>query len=230
MATILFIFNMQKTSISCKKEDKMKDICNIFLSRYQIDINSVYFIYNGNILNLDLTFDEQANSMDKERNEMNILVNEIQKNSYIKSYTNNAIIVKSKQIICPICDEDCRISIKDYKINLYDCKNNHRTENLPLDEFNNTQFINESKIICEICTTMSKNKADNSGFYKCIECQKNVCPICRVTHNNNHNIIDYNKKNLICNIHNIPYCLYCYDCKNNLCEKCENKHYNHNKK
>ena len=167
--------------------------------------------------------------MDKERNEMNILVNEIQKNSYIKTYPNNAIIVKSKQIICPICDEDCRISIKDYKINLYDCKNNHRTENLPLDEFNNTQFINESKIICDICAKMNKNKSYNSEFYKCLECNKYLCPFCKASHDNTHSIINYDKKNFICNIHNFPYSLFCCDCNNNLCEKCENEHSNHKK-
>ena len=31
------------------------------------------FLYNGNKVNLELTFNEQANSLDKERNEMNIL-------------------------------------------------------------------------------------------------------------------------------------------------------------
>lgn len=98
---------------------------------------------------------------------MNILVYKIQPNSYIKNYiNNNAIIVKSKEIICPVCDENCKINIKDFKVNLYGCKNNHKIENLLLEEFNNTQFINESKIICDICIKMNKNKAYNGEFYK----------------------------------------------------------------
>ena len=95
--------------------------------------------------------------MDKERNEMNILVYKTQQSSYFPNYINSkAIIVKSKEIICPECDENCCISIKDFKINLYGCKNNHEIKNLLLDEFNNTQYINESKIICDICTKMKK--------------------------------------------------------------------------
>ena len=61
MASVIFIYENKKTKLLCKKEDKMKDICNLFLSRYNINNNSVYFIYNGNILNLDLTFYEQVN-------------------------------------------------------------------------------------------------------------------------------------------------------------------------
>ena len=192
MVTVIFIFNGKKTTILCKKEDKMKDICNHFISRFKINTNSVCFIYNENMLNMDLTFNEQANPIDNERNEMNILVYEIQKNSDIQKYRKN-IIVKSKEIICPECDEDCRMSIKDFKINLYDCKNNHKTENILLNEFNYSQIIKESRIICDICKT--KNKSNNDYFYKCIDCKKNICQICKLSHDCGHNIIDYNKKN-----------------------------------
>ena len=36
----------------------MKDICKEFLSRYEINFESVYFIYAGSLLNLELTFNE----------------------------------------------------------------------------------------------------------------------------------------------------------------------------
>ena len=44
----------------------------------QIDINKIYFIYNGNKINENFTFSEVINSEDKERNKMNILVSETQ--------------------------------------------------------------------------------------------------------------------------------------------------------
>ena len=51
----------------------MKNICNKFLSKIEKNINSLYFIYNGSKINNDLTFYEQANSVDKQRFEMDIL-------------------------------------------------------------------------------------------------------------------------------------------------------------
>jgi len=52
----------------------MKEICYKFSSKINININSLYFIYNGNQINENLTFKEQANSLDNNRNQMNILV------------------------------------------------------------------------------------------------------------------------------------------------------------
>ena len=75
-ATVKFTFNGVQTLIQCKKEEKMKDICNKFTNKIGIDINSIYFIYGGKQLDLELTFNEQANAMDKNSNEMCILVYE----------------------------------------------------------------------------------------------------------------------------------------------------------
>ena len=119
MATVIFTFNGEQTLIQCKKEEKMKDICNKFITKIGIDINSIYFIYGGKQLNLELTFNEQANAMDKNSNEMCILVYET-KNSTIINENNSKKI--SKEIICPICHENCRIKINDFKIKLFDWK------------------------------------------------------------------------------------------------------------
>ena len=73
---------------------------------------------------------------------MNILVNEIKENKK----DNN--IIKSKEIICPECRENIKINIKEYKI-LYECKNKHKNI-ITFNEFDKSQNIDESKIICEI--------------------------------------------------------------------------------
>ena len=69
-----FSFEGKDVKIQCLNEDKMKDIYNKFSSKLNLNINLLYFIYNGNQINLELTFKEQANSLDKNRNQMNILV------------------------------------------------------------------------------------------------------------------------------------------------------------
>ena len=73
MSLVNITYEGIRTSIQCLKEDKMKNICNKFLSKIEKNINSLYFIYNGSKINNDLTFYEQANSVDKQRFEMDIL-------------------------------------------------------------------------------------------------------------------------------------------------------------
>jgi len=74
MSKAIFLFNGQELVIQCKKEDKMKDICNRFAIKIDININSLIFIYGGNKINYVLTFKQQANSMDNDINQMKILV------------------------------------------------------------------------------------------------------------------------------------------------------------
>ena len=63
---------------------------------------------------------------------MNIqIINEVNNDD-----NNNKI--KSKQIICPKCGEDIRIKYNKYTIELYECKNGHKTDNILFDEFENT--------------------------------------------------------------------------------------------
>ena len=135
---------------------------------------------------------------------------------------------QSKEIICQKCGENCRIKIHNYKLKLFGCKNGHEIDNILLNEFDNTQLINESKIICNNYNKINKSISYNRLFFKCLTCGQNLCPLCNKTHNKSHNIIDYDKKYYICNIHNDLYISYCEQCKTNLCFQCEEQHNNHN--
>ena len=57
------------------------------------------------------------------------------------------------------------IKIEDYRINMYNCKNGHKKENILLNEFENTQIIDESKIKCNNCQTQNKSTTFNNKFY-----------------------------------------------------------------
>jgi len=39
------------------------------------------------------------------------------------------VIDKSKEIICPECQEPCKLRINNFKLELFDCKNNHLIKN-----------------------------------------------------------------------------------------------------
>ena len=60
----------------------MEKICNKYASKIDVKIKSLFFIYSGNTINFDLKFEEQANIIDKKRNEMNILVYKIEENEF----------------------------------------------------------------------------------------------------------------------------------------------------
>ena len=94
----VFNFKGEDLIIQCLKYDKMKDICQKCADKLKMDINSLYFIYGGTMVNFQLSFIQQANIFDKERNTMNILVN-INENDRLKCpKCGTNIKLESKQI------------------------------------------------------------------------------------------------------------------------------------
>ena len=86
MAEAIFSFKGNNTTIQCLLGDKMKDICLKFSFKINIDINSLYFLYGGEKINLNLTFEQLANSMDKKKNEyisISIDTNQIKTSFYL---------------------------------------------------------------------------------------------------------------------------------------------------
>jgi len=219
MSNISFIFNGVETIIQCLKSDKMKDICQKYSLKIEYDINKLYFIYGSNKINLELTFEQIINEVDKARNKMNILVYENNHNILADDG-----IIKSEDIICPKCGDHCLIDFNDYKIRLYECEKGHEINNILLNEFYNTQIINLNNIICNKCNNVNKNMTYNKQFFKCLTCKQNMCPTCKSVHDNKHKIINYQNIKYICDEHNDSYYSYCNECKVNLCILCKSKH------
>ena len=179
MAKMIFNYKGVEKEIQCNINEKIKDILKRYANKVGIDITKVFFVYNGNIINDDnIILNEILNEEDKRRNIMNILVNEINK-TIIKDN-----IIKSKEIICPKCNENILIKIDEYKINLFNCKNNHQINNILLNEFEN--YIDISKIICNNCKIKNKNNTYNNEFYRCNTCKINICPMCKSSHDKTH--------------------------------------------
>ena len=107
----------------------MKDIIDAFLIKMQNKENNLYYLYNGTKINLELTFNEQANDFDKNRKKINIIVNKNEDDdSQIKE-------IVSKDIICPECKENVLIDINSFHINFHDCTNNLNINNMSLNEY-----------------------------------------------------------------------------------------------
>ena len=220
MNKVEFCFNDVKFFVQCNNDDKMKDIIAKFLSKSGQTKNSVFFLYNGRIINDELVFNKCANSLDRSRNYMNVIVLESQ------GLNDESVnLIKSKYIICPKCNKHAYISIKDFKLSIVDCESDHKTRNLQINEFSKTQYVDQSKIKCDKCQN-SKSGAPNNKFFVCNTCKKNLCPRCKNEHDNSHleHIKDYDENQFYCKIHNKPYVCYCSDCKIDLCDICQKEH------
>ena len=217
MATIDFTYNSIVSTIQCNKNEKIKEICNRFSIKIEKNIDDIYFVYDGSKLDNNLfekEFDNIANNIDKERNKMNILAYDL------NEQITDDNMKQSKEIICPKCKESTRIKIEDYKIILFDCKNGHIIDNLTFDKFEESQIIDESKIICANCQQNNKSNTFGNEFYKCNNCKIYLCPLCKKKHDQSHYIINYDLKYFICEKHNENYISFCNNCFKNMCAIC----------
>ena len=156
---------------------------------------------------------------------MSVLVNSITDNDNENNKPNN--IIKYHYPICPTCRKNAIIEIKDYKINIFGCKNEHKIDNISLEEYDNNQKFDLTKIKCKICKFNDKSNTYNNEMYICKTCKIYICPLCKEKHDKSHAIINYDLYNYTCKIHNESYYAYCIKCKENLCILCEKSHNNH---
>ena len=130
MAKVIFTYNGIETIIQCSKEDTMEKICNKYASKIDVNINSLLFIYSGNKINFKLSFKNQANAIDKERNKMNILVYKQDENG----------------LKCPKCGEAINVDKFDaqikFNLNQNDMLNELKNE---INIINNSNEINKIK-------------------------------------------------------------------------------------
>ena len=165
-------FNYEGTTINiqCNPEEKMEEILQRFSTKVGKSIDNLLFIYNGGIVNADLTYSSQINKSDKERNKMSILVNlkpDEEKNE-------EESLKKSQYIICPQCKESARILIDNYKIGIYSCINGHKIDNILISDFEQTQNYDEAKIKCQSCQKVNKSTSYNNTFFICFDCKKKL--------------------------------------------------------
>ena len=220
MAEIKFNYKGEKILIKSDIDEKMGNIFSNFVSKNNVNLKKVYFLYSGKKISSELTFSQTANQFDKRRNKMVVLVNDLD-NENSKS---DKKYYKSNIVICPTCLEPIKIKIEDFKISLFDCKNGHEINNLSLDKYEKTQNIDLSKINCGNC---QNNLSNSYALFKCSKCEQFLCLLCKTIHDKSHNANNFEQKNNICEIHNESYYSYCKKCKQSLCMRYENEHSNH---
>ena len=95
-ANAIFTLDGSNYIIQCSKEDKMRDICQKYAIKMNINMNSLIFLYGGSQINFELCFKDQVNLIDKEKNIISILV-------YRKEID---------EFICPKCGEKVKLDTK----------------------------------------------------------------------------------------------------------------------
>ena len=122
-AKVVFTFNGSPLTIQCTPEDKIRDICQKYTAKIETNVNTLIFLYDGKLLNMDLRFKEQANSLDRTNNEMKVLV-------YIKD---------ADDFICPHCGE--KIKLNTEKIDEIISSNNNIKDTIDGIKFSIDNFI-----------------------------------------------------------------------------------------
>ena len=120
MASIIFSFDNSNILIECSKENIMRDICQKYCSKIGKDLDSLLFLYEGNPINLDLSFKEQANPININKQEVKILVRKKENNlsSNNKSLINNIKSTYYIKILFSYLDPKIKLKIIKYNKNL----------------------------------------------------------------------------------------------------------------
>ena len=117
MSKVIFTYKKIYTTFECNMEDNIGEICQEFTSKIDMNIEKLYFLYKGNDINKDLTFQQLADEKDKERKTINIIAVEINKN-----FNNEINQTEEKE--------------KTNKLNEYKDKINYQFKNNPILKYN----------------------------------------------------------------------------------------------
>ena len=111
---VIFNFKLSYIKVQCSKNETMRNIIQRFGSKIHKNSNSFIYLYGDGQVNFELTFEEQANQIDKENNKMKILVYENENNEKLLNSDNNSNEMKNKNIIKSIIE----ISTNDINKNI----------------------------------------------------------------------------------------------------------------
>ena len=146
-AKVIFTFEGEDLTIQCSNMDTMRDICQKYSTKVDKNIDSLIFLYGESQINFELTFKEQATSLDKANNHMKIIVCQEENESFDKLNNINLFEnIKSKYIIIKI------FSYIDEKVKLKSIKNNKRLQKKNGIGLINYKFFSGRYIIYETKT------------------------------------------------------------------------------
>ena len=97
-ANVLFTLDGINLAIKCTTEDKMDHICKCYSTKINKNMNSLIFLYEGNKVNFDLSFKEQASFIDKNNHQMKIIVFKCDEKKTLNSDKLHEILLSNNKI------------------------------------------------------------------------------------------------------------------------------------
>lgn len=164
MSRITFIYHHNSYKMIIKENNSINHILNEYASLLNENINDFLFLYKGKNLILG------QNSINLTKN-VNVIIMVFKRKKY-----NNGI----NDIICPDCKNLAFLNIKDDKNIEIDCHYHHKHAYSSMNEFMNTQIIDETRYKCGKCQN-NKNLYKDKNFYIC-SCGKFICQLCFKNH------------------------------------------------
>ena len=175
MATLEILFEGGSIAIPYTQKEKLSSIFLKFCSKIDESVNNCIFLSEGTLLNgeLDESFLKATDSGKK------LIVAYRKEIDPENEDDEGGIIVRPKEIICPRCKESSCFDFKNYKFSFFQCKNEHKIENISINDFDRCQGINLTKITCSKCKERNKGAIDKYLFFTCLTCKDNLCPVCK---------------------------------------------------
>ena len=217
--TVTFNFESSNITVQCLKTETMRTIIQRFETKIQQSADSYMYLYSGNQVNLDLTFEQQANHLDRESNQMIILVYKTESNGFkcpycakkiklgedlndiIKAYNNlketiNGIKSMLENIIKTSINNPINNQLKIVNMTLNTINEDIKKNNEKLEKIlNNNNNTNEQKVEKTSnknnCNNQKEGKILNNNINNNINKQKSR----KIITNNNDN--KFKNKNII---------------------------------
>ena len=229
---------LYKGSLIYYKDERIKDINNLFFSNAEKKIYNIFAIL---LESKEKKNDLAQKTKEESSSEQNRI--QIQNQSQTKKQDSEEKFINFEEfqkkryyndVICPECETSAIIDINEDKENIYgisnlsfninNCENFHYLKNINFNAYD--EFYNKYQDDkCNLCSIKKLQLTPpNNELFLC-SCGIKVCPECKIIHNESgHNKIDFEKKNYYCINHNKKFFSYCVDCNANFCEDCEELH------
>lgn len=232
--------NLEQLKVIYKKLFNLKD--------NQISKLKIYYMKQKEEKNIKLNLDNDKEYMNFCLNENpDIIQAEIDNNEIIDINLNNIIQTPNFPNVennnnCIRCLENDCFCIPFIKLNkdkdnnfmiYYNCKNNHKVENIPINNYKLFLTKKLEDIICSFCS-LNKEKDKNIRLYYCYKCKKYLCNLEKCNNNHekncdNNDLMQIEKIDTDCIFHGKNLIYYCEDCQISFCNLCKS-HQNHKKK
>ena len=191
MVEIEFNFNQMLNIIFAELNGPLDNVINKYLNESLLKSDSVYFSINGNIItNTHNTIENFMSDLDKKNKKLKISVHELETNGNIRNTGKEQHFTKTKDFNDSEYKEKPRSNTEIIKNKLSEYIKDNFTNDINFTNIDITPMEKEFQISCNKCKFKIKEQFLNNELYRCLTCQQNLCIMCKLSHDQSHNIIN----------------------------------------